>query len=64
MIHGETPEGPSPHLDVWELQGYLESHPNPLGQGSFWKDCLYVRDNGAAEDASFRTNQVTVLPDP
>lgn len=64
MIHGETPERPSPQLDVWEVRGYLESHPNPLGQGSFWKDRLYVRDNGAAEDASFRTNQVTVLPDP
>lgn len=46
------------------MRRYLQSHPDPLGQSSFWKDRLHLRDHGAAQDASFRTNQVAVLLDP
>lgn len=45
------------------LAVYLQSNPDPLGQRPLRKNCLNLRYNSAAEDASFRTNQIAVLLD-
>lgn len=45
------------------MEGYLQSHPDPLRQSPFWKYRLHLRDHSAAQDAPFRPNQVTVLLD-
>lgn len=45
------------------LSVYLQSNPDPLGERPLGKNCLNLWYNSAAEDASFRTNQITVLLD-
>lgn len=42
---------------------HLQSDPDSLGEGPLRKNCLYLGHNSAAQDASFRTNQITVLLD-
>lgn len=66
MSSGDPQRGtrrPQLHSKVLKVEGYLQSDPDPLGQSPFWKYRLHLRDNGAAQDAPFRPNQVTVLLD-
>lgn len=42
---------------------YLQANPDPLGEGALRKNCLHLGHNSAAQDASFRTNQITILLD-
>lgn len=42
---------------------YLQSDPDPLGEGPFREHRLHLGDHGAAQDAAFRTNQIAVLLD-
>lgn len=40
---------------------YLQPNPDPLGEGPFRKHSLHLGHHGAAQDATFRTNQIAVL---
>lgn len=58
----------SHHLDPYSLHSdyclrYLQSDPDPLGEGPLGKHCLHLGYDGAAQDATLRTNEIAVLLD-
>lgn len=42
---------------------YLQPDPDSFGEGPLGKNCLYLGHNSAAQNASLRTDQITVLLD-
>lgn len=51
------------HTDCLYNGCYLQPDPDPLGESPFRKHSLHLGHNGAAQDPTFRPNQIAVLLD-